>query len=156
MDFTTDPNDPRLSHGPDAERVGQNEVYLILSEEERAKGFVRPVRRSYRHVGRPGPRYPLRDLTHEERRTFVEKAYIQFEEYPESGLPATGRFWTQDDLDSIDNGCGLVTTMGLALAETYASSPGFYGATYCVYCSKHLPVGSHGEFVWDDGTRVGT
>lgn len=26
-----------------------NEAYLILSDEERAKGFVRPVRRSYRH-----------------------------------------------------------------------------------------------------------
>lgn len=29
---------------------GQQEAYLILSDEERAKGFVRPVRLSYRHV----------------------------------------------------------------------------------------------------------
>lgn len=26
-----------------------NEAYLVLSEGERAKGFVRPVRRAYRH-----------------------------------------------------------------------------------------------------------
>jgi len=29
---------------------GQQKCYLVLSEEERAKGFVRPVRQSYRHV----------------------------------------------------------------------------------------------------------
>lgn len=28
---------------------GQQKTYLVLSEEERAKGFVRPVRRSYIH-----------------------------------------------------------------------------------------------------------
>lgn len=28
---------------------GQQREYLVLSEEERAKGFVRPVRRSYQH-----------------------------------------------------------------------------------------------------------
>jgi hypothetical protein len=31
-----------------------NEVYLVLSEEERAKDFVRPYRNCYRHVGAPG------------------------------------------------------------------------------------------------------
>jgi len=31
---------------------GQQEGYVVLAEEERAKGFVRPVRRSYSHVGR--------------------------------------------------------------------------------------------------------
>jgi len=46
---TTDPTDPRLTHGPDSEPVAQAEVYLVLSEEERAKGFVRPLRRSYVH-----------------------------------------------------------------------------------------------------------
>jgi hypothetical protein len=30
--------------------VGQQEGYVVLAEEERAKGFVRPVRRSYRHL----------------------------------------------------------------------------------------------------------
>ena len=29
---------------------GQQEGYVVLAEEERAKGFVRPVRRSYRHL----------------------------------------------------------------------------------------------------------
>ncbi|WP_439593926.1 hypothetical protein [Microbacterium sp.] len=48
-EHTTDPTDPRLGHGADQEPAPQNEVYLILSEEERAKGFVRPVRRSYVH-----------------------------------------------------------------------------------------------------------
>lgn len=44
--ITDDPNDPSLhATRPD----GQNEKYLVLSEAERAKGFVRPVRRSYTH-----------------------------------------------------------------------------------------------------------
>ena len=46
---TSDPGDPRLTHGPDSEPVPQAEVYLVLSEEELAKGFVRPVRRTYVH-----------------------------------------------------------------------------------------------------------
>src|SRR5579859_2881136 len=29
---------------------GQQEAYVVLAEEERAKGFVRPVRQSYRHL----------------------------------------------------------------------------------------------------------
>jgi hypothetical protein len=93
MSLTTDPNDPRLGHGADDKPRPQNDVYLVLSEEERAKGFVRPVRQSYKH-----------------------------------------------------SNCGTVTTMGLALAETYARDPKFYGATYCVHCSRHRPV--H-EFTWD-------
>jgi hypothetical protein len=47
---TDDANDPRLTHGADAAEVPQAEVYLILSSEERAKGFVRPVRKTYRHT----------------------------------------------------------------------------------------------------------
>jgi len=101
MGITSDRNDPGLSNvGPD----GMQETYLVLSDEERAKGFVRPVRRSYQH----------------------EK-------------------------------CGAVTTMGTALAETYARDPKFYGATYCATCRDHFPVGPRGEFVWDeDGSKVGT
>lgn len=30
--------------------TGQQKGYVVLSEEERAKGFVRPVRRSYVHL----------------------------------------------------------------------------------------------------------
>jgi hypothetical protein len=47
--LTTDPNDPRLGYGADDKPVPQQEVYLVLSEEERAKGFVRPYRDSYIH-----------------------------------------------------------------------------------------------------------
>lgn len=105
MGVTSDPNDPRLTRGVD--KVGgkeQNEVYLVLSNEERAKGFVRPVRNAYVHLV-----------------------------------------------------CGSVTTMGTALAETYARDPEFYGATFCVRCGGHFAVGESGEFVWD-GTdqKVGT
>lgn len=106
MSITDDPTDPRLTHGADSEPSPQAEVYLVLSEAERAQGFVRPVRRGYVHVG------------------------------------------------DRDNGCGTRTTMGIALAETYARDPKFYGATYCVNCRMHLPVG---EFVWDGTTeRVGS
>ena len=112
MGLTTDPKDPRLGRGVDTEPEGMNEVYLVLSEEERAKGFVRPVRRSYVHVGVDGT---------EQART--------------------------------GEGCGVETRMGLALCETYARDPHFYGATFCVGCQKHLPVA---EFIWsEDNARVG-
>lgn len=94
MGVTNDPNDPRLTHGADEEPVEQAEVYLVLSEAERARGFVRPVRQAYIH-----------------------------------------------------DTCGRITTMGLALAETYAAKPNFYGATYCTTCCKHRPVS---EFRWVD------
>ena len=111
MSLTSDHADPRLGHGTDRQPREQNEVYLVLSEEERARGFVRPVRHCYRHQ---------------------------------------------------DPECGVVTAMGRALAETYAVTPGFYGATYCVGCKMHRPVGPHGEFTWmtedgqDSADLVGT
>lgn len=82
-----------ITEGP---RKGQQKGYVVLSEEERGKGFARPVRRSYVH----------------------EK-------------------------------CGVVTTMGQALAETYARDPYFYSGTFCCGCGAHFPVGEDGEFVWD-------
>lgn len=150
--ITDDPNDPRIRRGAaDTGPVPQNEVYLVLSEAERAKGFVRPVRTSYRHVG-PLREYPLRDLTPEEQERYSEYGYVKYEEYPPSRAPLVGRYWTQKDLDK--KGCGTVTTMGLALSETYARDPSFYGATYCCGCSMHLPVA---EFVWTaDGKVVGS
>ena len=48
--LTSDPNDPRLTTGADEAPVPQAEAYLVLSDEERAKGFVRPLRTSYVHV----------------------------------------------------------------------------------------------------------
>jgi hypothetical protein len=104
MSLTTDPNDPRLTRGADpadAPYKEQADVYLVLSEEERAKGFVRPVLTSYWHVT-----------------------------------------------------CGKITTMGLALAETYARDPSFYGGTYCAHCGQHRPVGPDGEFYWCDPNDI--
>jgi hypothetical protein len=47
MSLTLDRNDPKLKQiRPD----GQQEAYLVLSDEERAKGFVRPLRNSYKHL----------------------------------------------------------------------------------------------------------
>jgi hypothetical protein len=105
---TTDGEPPADGHwdapapkpvGPD----GQHGAYWVLPEEERAKGFVRPVRSSYRHTV-----------------------------------------------------CGTTTTMGRALAETYARDVSYYGATFCCACRGHFPVGQDGEFVWPDGSKVGT
>lgn len=94
--------------GPD----GMQTNYLVLSEEERAKGFIRPVCHAYRH-----------------------------------------------------DKCGAVTTMGQALAETYARDIYFYSGTFCSHCRAHFPVGPQGEFTWIpespaerqlDGRKVGT
>jgi hypothetical protein len=83
---------------------GQCVDHWILSEDERAKGFVRPVRRKYQHVK-----------------------------------------------------CGTVTTMGIAIAETYARDPKFYGRTFCCHCGGYFAVGADGEFVWDETEeKVGT
>lgn len=147
MSLTTDPESSCL-------RVmradGQQECYLVLSEEERAKGFVRPVRDSYRHMPKK-PKFPLRDLAEEEKSRYASEGYARYEEYPESESPALGRFWTLSDLYK---SCGAVTTMGRALAETYARDPKFYGGTFCCACGNHFPVD---EFEWtDDGTPVGS
>lgn len=47
--LTTDPNDPDLTRGGDSEPTAQAKAYLVLSDDELAKGFVRPVRRTYLH-----------------------------------------------------------------------------------------------------------
>lgn len=88
--------------------TGQQKGYVVLSAEERAKGFVRPYRDAYRHQT-----------------------------------------------------CGGITTMGRALAETYARAPGFYSGTFCSTCRAHFPVGKDGEFTWyemdgREGPKVGT
>jgi len=151
MGFETDRDAPCLR---EIEPSGMQKCYLILSDEERAKGFVRPVRLAYKHIGAAPNKYPLRDLTEEERERYAKDGYVKFEEYPESESPLTGRYWTQEQLDQIGKGCGTVTTMARELAETYARDPRFYGGTYCCGCRTHFPVG---EFVWE-GTdeRLGT
>lgn len=50
--LTSDPADPRLGHGVDAEPTEQHETYLV---DAGAGEFVRPVRRSYRHVSGDAP-----------------------------------------------------------------------------------------------------
>jgi len=96
--LTSDPSDPDLTRGVDAGPAPQADAYLVLSEEDRGRRFVRPVRCRYRHVT-----------------------------------------------------CGTVTTMALPIAETYARQPSFYGATYCVGCRRHVPVG---ECRWDGTDEV--
>jgi hypothetical protein len=78
--------------------TGQQKAYVILSEDERAKGFVRPLRRSYKHTV-----------------------------------------------------CGTETTMGQAIAETYARNPKFYSATFCCQCKTHKPLN---EFHWSGTTEI--
>jgi len=78
--------------------TGQQKGYVVLCPEERAKGFVRPVRSAYKHLA-----------------------------------------------------CGGVTTMGKALAETYARDPKFYSGTFCCQCRNHFPLI---EFVWDGTDEV--
>lgn len=152
--ITSDPKDPRIQRGgADESPRPQNDVYLVLPEEERKKGFVRPYRDRYRHVGAAGPRHPLRDLTEQERARYAGNEYVKYEAYPDDRA-VTGRFWTQAQLDDAGKGCGTETTMGRELSETYARNPSFYGLTYCVACMKHRPVA---EFVWTaDGSRVGS
>lgn len=148
MSLTTDANDPRLGRGADTKPGPQHLAYLVLSEEERQKGFVRPYRDRYIHVGMR-PKHPLRDLTPEERERYPD--YVKFEEYPDDDT-VSGRYWTQSQLDN--KGCGTETVMARAISETYASNPHFYGSTYCVGCQMHLPIE---EFVWSaDGQTVGS
>ena len=129
--------------------TGMQKGYVVLTEEERKKGFVRPLRDTYQHVGKIA-HYPLRDLTEEEKKDYAHLGYVKFEKYPEGGT-LIGRYWTEQDLKG---GCKEFTTMGKALAETYARDPKFYTGTFCATCKKHYPVG---EFVWlDDGTVVGS
>ncbi len=74
---------------------GQYKSYVVLCPDERKKGFVKPVRHTYRH-----------------------------------------------------RVCGSMTSMGQALAETFARDPWFYGGTFCVSCNVHKPLT---EFEWADG-----
>lgn len=137
---------------------GQQQGYVVLSDAERAKGFVRPYRDAYRHVGMR-PEFETRPLTPEEAARYADCNYVAYEPYPPGSRgSASGRFWTQAQLDS---GCGQITTMARPLAETYARDPGFYGGTYCTGCGDHFRVGERGEFTWlemdgRNGPRVGT
>ena len=127
--------------------TGQHGAYWVLTEEERAKGFVRPVRHSYRHVG-VQPKHPTRPLTDEEEARHAGHGYVAFEAYPESESPVTGRFLTETQLSGA---CGAETTMANSIAETYARDPSFYGSTFCSACKAHFPVG---EFQWSNSQET--
>lgn len=144
---------PNSATRPDGQHVDH---WTMCPTEIMKEGFKRPIRTSYRHVGTPGPKYPLSDLSKEDERIFGGNGYVKFETYPEGSF-SRGRFWTQEQLDNIGKGCGTVTTMPRTIAETYAASPGYYGSTFCCGCGTYLAVGKDGEFVWS-GTdeRVGT
>jgi len=151
MSLTTDPESPCLGV---MRADGQQMCYLVLSEEERAKGFVRPVRRSYKHTGRSvcgmiEPTDKLGGLL----RVCTEPVGHDgdhWNKFPELVQPDAARATHQHSI----GGCGTVTTMGQAIAETYARDPKFYCGTFCCACGSHFPVN---EFEWtDDGTLVGS
>lgn len=41
---------PEGSDHRELKKNGQQKAYVVLTDEERAKGFVRPVRRTYKHL----------------------------------------------------------------------------------------------------------
>jgi len=150
--LTDDPSDPDLGRGVDSEKTGQHKKYLVLSEEDRLKGFVRPYCDAYIHAGRKITG-TLRSLTEEELSRYGKYDYVMFEEYENGG----GMYISKSDYDLVRvvdgityvGGCGKTTTMSRAIAETYAAKPTFYGSTYCTTCGKHKPVGEKGEFIWE-------
>lgn len=50
-DTTLTDGSPVTADHRELKENGQQKGYVVLSEEERAKGFVRPVRCGYKHVG---------------------------------------------------------------------------------------------------------
>lgn len=169
MRLVTNPNDPELGRGIDKDKTPQHSKYLVLSTEELSKGFIRPVRDTYVHVGKKIER----DI---EGRIIGRLIQIDDQDYPKSDYytkangfsgyimypknhDVIGRYLSKEEVEAIISrkthfgGCGVATKMGRWLSETYASSPSFYGATYCVGCEKHLAVE---EFIWDDNEVVGS
>jgi hypothetical protein len=150
MALTDNKNDPRLKQEMKSNQEGQNEIYLVLSDEELKKGFIRPVRNSYIHVGKNIDKSKMRPLTKNEHKQYDKYNYIGFIPNENSNSAVIGRFIKMSDLIP---GCGAKTTMSLKIAETYARNPKFYGSTYCCGCQRHLPVE---EFIWEDtNIRVG-
>lgn len=146
--------------------TGLQKDYVVLSEEERKRGFVRPFRDSYRHVGRQVCGR-IRQLPHAPESRPGENLHIC--------IMAPGHEWPCEVWKACDDpnarhralhdnrlgGCGKITIMSRPIAETYARDPFFYVGTFCVHCRIHLPVGELGEFTWyemdgTEGPQVGT
>lgn len=120
------------------EKTGQHKSYIVLCEDERKKGFVRPYRDAYKHVG---PQVCGQWIGHTSEGTVC---YMDPGHPGECGAAKGAR----------PQPCNTVTTMGRSLSETYARDPKFYGSTFCVSCNRHLPVA---DFVWTaDNERVGS
>jgi hypothetical protein len=125
--------------------TGQHEGYIVLCPDERAKGFVRPYRDAYKHLGPLVPKSEVCVCGHGPHET-GRCGRCECGVFAPSGL--------DDGTFVRARSCGSVTTMGRALSETYARDPHFYGATFCCGCNRHLPVA---EFVWtSDGQQVGS
>ncbi len=144
---------PNMATKPD----GQHEDYWVLCAEERAKGFIRPLRSSYLHVGRRvcgKPRQEREDeFNHEFLCTGTPGHEGECAIWAQITIEQLGRF----NRTGMLGGCGTSTRMSTAIAETYARNPKFYGSTFCVACGAHFPVGESGEFVWEGSNeRVGT
>ena len=160
--LTTDRQYPDLDT-PKGEGM-QNKAYLVLSEEEIAKGFVKPVRNRYIHIGRNVKAHWKsihRMLDDEEKKEHPDKNYVAVMTVitNEDGSFKGGTYVTQEEFDAWENsefigGCGTKTLIAREIAETYARNPKFYGATWCMGCGKHIQVT---EFIWDDdsGDMVG-
>lgn len=156
MALTTDANDPELGRGEDNQPGPQNKKYLVLSEAELAKGYVRPVRTSYVHTGRlicgkvqSPDEYGL---------PADAVAYVCSMEKNHEGdcrifSPVNKRELRRLETTGFLGGCDTTTTMHTTLAETYAANPKFYSATYCCQCMMHINVN---EFQWKDGQIVGS
>src|SRR6185312_1653473 len=136
------------SHTEIDPKTGLQKGYICLTAAERAKGFVKPVRRSYKHVGPPPAPTNLRDLDSSEKAKGYDTkyGYVKFEPYPADPEGPIGKYWTQAELARAGSNCGCVTTMATSLAETYARDPHFYSGTFCCGCHKHYPLN---EFVWE-------
>jgi hypothetical protein len=152
MSLTTDRNDPRLIRKEidNNGKVPQNEVYLVLSNDEINKGFIRPLRQSYIHVGRKmNDGIELLDNPYiaDNGNVYTALANIVID-----GKKLGGKYLTESELNEYNDrngyigGCDTLTKMNITIAETYARDPDFYGATYCCGCQKHLPLS---EFIWE-------
>ena len=134
---TTDGRPVAEARASQTNKTGQHPSYIVLCPDERAKGFVRPYRDAYKHVG-------LNVCGLQVGTAGDTVCHMDPKHEGECGVVTGPR----------SQGCGSVTTMGRALSETYARAPTFYGATFCVNCNRHLPVA---EFVWTaDGAEVGS
>ena len=117
--------------------TGMQKDYVVLTVEERSKGFVRPVRMAYIHVGKP----PLIDDN-----SAMDSRYKY--NYDRFKYPIRG------DVRPFPGGCLTRTEMHRDIAETYARDNTFYSGTYCASCRAHFPLE---QFIWEGTTeRVGS